>query len=126
MPSGDEDNDHTPEKTKEKVEEPDSPRRLKHVFLRLPCDRGITGIAMKTGEIQVVPKGAYDVLYAAEVDNSIASPVINNLMIGPLFDTTGRLRGVIQLINKTGSDPISFQDEREFKKLLPTVAEIIK
>lgn len=81
---------------------------------------------MKTGEIQVVPKGAYDVLYAAEVDNSIASPVINNLMIGPLFDTTGRLRGVIQLINKTGSDPISFQDEREFKKLLPTVAEIIK
>ena len=30
------------------------------------------------------------------------------------------------MINKEGGEPISFQDEREFENLLPTVAEMIK
>jgi len=33
---------------------------------------------------------------------------------------------VIHLLNKKGSQTISFQDEREFRNLLPTVAEMIR
>ena len=51
---------------------------------------------------------------------------MGNCLIGPCFDSEGQLRGIIQLINKDGGELISFQDEREFKNLLPTVAEMIK
>ena len=47
-------------------------------------------------------------------------------MIGPCFDTHGQLRGLIQLVNKIGIEPISRQEELEFDNLLPTVAEMIK
>ena len=88
------DGDKTPERTKE-AEEPLDSRKRTHVFLRLPGDRGITGNAIKTGKVQVVHNGALDVNFAAEVDNSIGNPVLKNLLIGPLFDTDKRLRGVI-------------------------------
>ena len=60
------------------------------------------------------------------MDNSVGCRVLENCLVGPCFDTQGVLRGVIQLINKEGGEPISFQDEREFENLLPTVAEMIK
>ena len=47
-------------------------------------------------------------------------------MIGPCFDTLGKLRGLIQLFNKQDIEPITMQEEREFENLLPTVAEMIK
>lgn len=36
------------------------------------------------------------------------------------------MRGLIQLVNKLGVEPITLQEEREFENLLPTVAEMIK
>ena len=48
------------------------------------------------------------------------------MLIGPCFDSNGKLRGVIQLVNKFRSEPISFRDEKEFSQLLPSVAEMIK
>ena len=70
--------------------------------------------------------GEYDVSYAPEVDNSVGVPVVNNCLIGPCFDSEGKMRGIVQLINKKHGTPISFQDEREFMNLLPAVAEMIK
>ena len=61
-----------------------------------------------------------------EVDNAAGVPAIRNMMIGPCFDTEGKLRGLIQLINKNDNDIITENDRTEFVSLCPTVAEIIK
>lgn len=73
-----------------------------------------------------MPNGEYHQQYSPEVDNIVGSQCIENCLVGPCYDQEGKLRGVIQLINKKGADPITFQDEREFSELLPTMAEIIK
>lgn len=100
--------------------------KRKPIIVRLPKDRGITGIAISMTEVQVIHNGDYNINYAAEVDNSVGLAVIKNMMIGPCIDTQGKLRGCIQLFNKTGLEPISIQEQMEFEKLLPTVAEMIK
>ena len=48
------------------------------------------------------------------------------MIIGPIIDSKGSLKGIIQLINKNGDEPITESDEREMKSLLPVIAEIIK
>lgn len=98
----------------------------KPVIVRLPKDRGVTGLAITTREVQSVPDGEFHIHYAPEVDNSVGARAVTSCLIGPCFDSTGRLRGVIQLINKQGSEAITYQDEREFENLLSTVAEMIK
>ena len=98
----------------------------KPVIVRLPKDRGVTGLAITSRSVQAVPEGEFHIHYAPEVDNSVGARAVASCLIGPCFDSTGRLRGVIQLINKQGSEPISFQDEREFANLLSTVAEMVK
>ena len=48
------------------------------------------------------------------------------MIIGPIIDARGSLKGIIQLINKNGDEPITEADELELKSLLPVIAEIIK
>lgn len=83
-------------------------------------------MAISTRKVQTVHKGDYSIYFAGEVDNSIGLAIVRNCMIGPCFDTHGQLRGLIQLVNKIGVEPISRQEELEFDNLLPTVAEMIK
>ena len=94
--------------------------------VRLPRDRGITGHAITQREVLVVKDGEQEKEYLAEVDNAAGVAVIRNMMIGPCFDTNGTLRGLIQLVNKKGENPISENERIEFVNLCPTVAEIIK
>ena len=94
--------------------------------VRLPRDRGITGHAISRKEVLVVKDGEQEKEYLAEVDNAAGVAVIRNMMIGPCFDTSGTLRGLIQLVNKEGENPISENERIEFVNLCPTVAEIIK
>ena len=48
------------------------------------------------------------------------------MIIGPIIDSRGCLKGIIQLINKNGDESITQSDENELKSLLPVIAEIIK
>lgn len=64
--------------------------------------------------------------YLQEIDNAAGVSSIRNMMIGPCYDTEGKLRGLIQLINKDGNESITENDRIEFVNLCPTVAEIIK
>jgi len=50
------------------------------------------------------------------------------MMIGPLFDTEGVLRGAIQFVNKCGEDDqqITQGDLAEITALLPTLAEVFR
>lgn len=48
-------------------------------------------------------------------------------MIGAMIDRNGEVKGVLQLMNKTGgNDAISEQDETELAALLPALGEIIR
>ena len=78
-----------PEHTDDHIESVMEPRKLKPIIVRLPRDRGITGIAIQTKQVQVVHNGDYNINYAAEVDNAIGLAVVKNCLIGPCFDTTG-------------------------------------
>ena len=68
---------------------------VKPIIVRLPKDRGITGISIADQAVQVVPDGDYNVKFAGEVDNSIGIAVVKNYMVGPCFDTDGGFRGAI-------------------------------
>ena len=73
----------------DRIESVMEPVKLKPIIVRLPRDRGITGIAIQNKQVQVVHNGDYNVNFAAEVDNAIGLPVVRNSMIGPCFDTKG-------------------------------------
>jgi hypothetical protein len=102
--------DENPEKTKTHK----NYYKRKHVIVRLPKERGLTGIAIKSGRVQVVNDGKDNNNFAGEIDNIVGTAILSNMIIGPCFDSNRNLRGLIQLVNKLGSDPISFRDEREF------------
>lgn len=50
-------NDDTPERTGDETAQ--QPRRRKPLMIRLPKDRGITGIAIQTRQVMNVPTGEY-------------------------------------------------------------------
>ena len=59
----------------------------KPIIVRLPKDRGITGLAISTKAVQLVPNGEYHVHYAPEVDNVVGTRSMANCLVGPCFDS---------------------------------------
>lgn len=55
---------------------------------------------------------------------------IYNILIGPLIDQKGNIRGVLHMINKDGDNgtaaPITEEDKREIAGILPALGEIIR
>jgi len=56
---------------------------------------GITGKACEEKKIIVANKGEMDPLFAPEVDNFCSAGIIGNMMVGPLVDLDGNLKGVV-------------------------------
>ena len=74
----------------------------------------------------VILDGESNIQFAPEIDNCIGLQPIQNCMIGPCFDSSCQLRGMVYLYNKKKGLPITQKDEKEFENLLPSVAEILK
>lgn len=81
--------DSAPERTEPVTKKP------KPVMMRLPKDRGITGLSIETRKCQKSDEGQYGSKFAPEVDNCTGIQVVNNCMIGPCFDSEGSLQGII-------------------------------
>jgi len=64
--------------------------------------------------------------FSSEIDNMVGVHSVESMLIGPIFDRDGNLKGVIQLINKEGDGIITEQDRIELDSLLPSLGEIIK
>ena len=79
------DNSENPEKTGNLIDR--TMRSVKPNIVRLPKDRGITGLAISTKSVQLVPNGEYHVSYAPEVDNVVGTRTMDNCLVGPCFDT---------------------------------------
>lgn len=63
--------------------------------MRIPSENGLTGIAIK--ERRVVTMQSYDKHsdFSVEIDNNIDISVVKSMMIGPLFNEAGKLKGII-------------------------------
>lgn len=93
--------------------------------MRYPTNIGITGHAIKTKEVQKNTEGYRNRKFAPEVDNYNNNFTVQNLVIGPMVDTTGKVRGVVQLLNKKGKG-IPDEDIEELASLLPCLGEIVR
>ena len=56
-------------------------------MVRLPRDRGLTGLTIKNEEILVAADGEYNIQYAPEIDNCIGCQIVKNCMMGPCYDS---------------------------------------
>lgn len=91
-----------------------------------PINIGCTGQAIYSKKVVYFNKEKREYSFSTEIDNQIGVPYVDSLMIGPLYDTEGNLRGVIQLVNKLENQRITEKDEIEFRSMLPSIAESIR
>ena len=82
-------------------------RRIKPIIVRYSKDRGLTGISIRSRKIIISAEGEYDAHFAPEIDKCISSVTVRNCMVGPAYDSEGRLRGVVQCLNKKNEESIS-------------------
>jgi hypothetical protein len=69
-------------------------------LLRVQSKGGITGMTIAKKQIIVSQLGERDSRFSINIDNIVNVFKIWNMMVGPVFDSEGNLRAVIQLINK--------------------------
>ena len=70
-----------------------------------------------------------DPVFAPEVDNFSSVGTIHTMIVGPMIDLEGEIRGVVQLFNKINpeeGDIITEQDRAELSSILLGLGEIIR
>jgi|OM-RGC.v1.033518630 hypothetical protein len=78
---------------------------------------GITGIAIEQRAPFFSNEGEDDPQYSFEVDNHLQLLDFENLLVVPLIDSNGKLKGAIQMITKIGHDEIPETDIIEFNQI---------
>ncbi len=69
-------------------------------LIRLHSRGGLTWHAIENRKVLSAPLGERDIRYSTNTDNIVNVVRVNNILIGPFYDTTGQLRGVVHLVNK--------------------------
>ena len=64
-------------------------------IIRLPTNMGVTGRAIAARRALSFPAGQEDPSYRMEVDNIVQIRAIKNVLVCPLIDEKGRLRGAL-------------------------------
>ena len=84
-------------------------------IIRFPFGIGLTGRAIQKRKILVSQQGEREKNsgFRQEIDNFKNVARVRNIMIGPIFDIEGEVRGAIQFINKIDKEQIKAQDEIE-------------
>ena len=81
--------------------------------MRFPLNMGLTGLAIDQKQSLVSLEGEDDPKYSFEVDNINQLMDFENILIMPLIDSKGKLKGVVQLVNKIDSTEIPEEDSIE-------------
>jgi hypothetical protein len=76
----------------------------------LPINLGLAGQAIQKKEPLIFMDGEENQDFCMEIDNSIQVMDYENVLVCPMFDNTGQLKGVIHMINKMNDEPISSTD----------------
>jgi hypothetical protein len=92
--------------------------------VQFPRTLGITGHAIAKRKVQVAQVGENAAALCSELDNSVGCSVLESMLIAPIYDHDGILRGAVQLINKQDGykNVITPDDIREVEAMLPTFA----
>lgn len=94
------------------------------------AEAGITGVAVEQkGQAIIALNGQSDKRFSQDVDNYMNIGEIYNIVVGPLVDIKGTIRGVIHLVNKedsNGNTQITDDDRIEINGILPILGEIIR
>jgi hypothetical protein len=64
-------------------------------IVRYPTDIGITGKAIKEKELVYFNYGDKKSEYVGEIDNCMSMSTVDSMLIGPIYDKHGELKGVI-------------------------------
>lgn len=75
-------------------------------LMRFPLNMGLTGNAIEQKGPVISLEGENDPKYSFEVDNINQLLDFENILIMPIIDSRGSLKGVVQLINKIDSNEI--------------------
>ena len=92
--------------------------------MRYPTDIGCTGQAIQEKRLVYFNTGDPKPIYSGDIDNCNSLSRVDSMLIGPIFDKEGELKGVLQLLNKKGGEKIGQKDLYELSSLLPALAEI--
>jgi len=86
--------------------------------MNFPCNSGISGHVFQTGQLYVSNDATKELRFTDEIDNQSNTTDIRNFMIGPVYgERKDTPCGVIQFINKKGSEAITAADENKFKAM---------
>ena len=91
-----------------------------------PQNVGCTGQAIERNKIIFYNKGERLLNFVNEIDNSPGLNEVESYLVAPICDYDGKLRGVIQLINRVSGARISEADVQELEQLTPALGEILK
>ena len=91
----------------------------------LPSNLGITGICVKCHEVVLSASGKEDARFNNEIDN-VGERNVKNLVVGPMLDRSGRLMGIVHLVNYEGDwDEFDASQQRRFLSMLTVFAECV-
>jgi HD-GYP domain-containing protein (c-di-GMP phosphodiesterase class II) len=93
--------------------------------IRIPIGVGIAGQVASTGEIINIPDAYADPRFNRQVDKDTGYHTRNILGV-PMRYTTGEVTGVLQALNKAGTDPFSHEDEELLMALGSNAAAAIE
>ncbi|MCA9672775.1 MAG: GAF domain-containing protein [Myxococcales bacterium] len=85
--------------------------------IRLKVGQGIAGYVAKTGELCNIRDAYDDPRFSPETDRRSGYRT-RSILCGPMKDNTGRIIGVVQVLNKRGDMPFSTEDEELFEALV--------
>jgi hypothetical protein len=91
-----------------------------------PKDIGCTGLAIQSNDMIYFNEGERLPAFNLEVDCSGGSTDVESLLVAPITDSSGNLRGILQMINRFNGEKITAQDVFEIRSLMPALAEILK
>ena len=69
-------------------------------LIRIHSRGGLTWQAIESRKVVSAPLGERDIRYSTNTDNLGNVVRVNNILVGPIFDTNGTFRGVVHLVNK--------------------------
>lgn len=96
--------------------------------------QGLTGLSIDYQRnngafpLMVALRGQSDKRFSQDLDNYLNIADVYNFIAGPLIDSKGQIRGVIQFINKddNGRTQITEDDKKEISGILPILGEIMR
>mmetsp|Transcript_12143 Transcript_12143/g.11994 ORF Transcript_12143/g.11994 Transcript_12143/m.11994 type:complete len:177 (-) Transcript_12143:44-574(-) len=95
-------------------------------IVRFPINIGLSGKTYMKGKVMVVAQGEMQNYYSSDIDNLHSIPRIHNMLLFPIIDLQGHVKGVLQLINKNKKKQIPLEDELEVEALTTALGEVVK